>query len=346
MALAVVPKQGKITLICSEFEAAAAKNTCSDINVETYPVWIYIADLADGNLEKDAQPDTNETFKMAIDIINSACSNPKKIGVESSFITFSKMNYLIDTYGMDKISNCEEILQNARSIKTPWEIEVLRTGAKAGERAMFETAINTEVGMNEEDILHIWNKACLNQGKDFYTQFAAHTLGEHYSPVVIPRKNVTIKEGDIVRLDGGPTHFGYTTDLARTYVVGNKVKPEREKIFEVLLKANDLAFELIGPGVKMSEVFKKTLNVIRKDIPDYIRGHFGHSIGCSRFTEEYPFISATEEKVFAPGMVFCLETPYYSSFNNSYNLEDEFVITENGIERFTNTNRSLFWEKL
>ena len=34
-------------------------------------------------------------------------------------------------------------------------------------------------------------------------------------------------------------------------------------------------------------------------------------------------------------MVFCMEVPYYSSRNHSYNIEDTFVITENGVEFFS-----------
>ena len=45
---------------------------------------------------------------------------------------------------------------------------------------------------------------------------------------------------------------------------------------------------------------------------------------------------------FEPNMIFCVEFPYYSSRNHNYNIEDEILITENGIEQLTFTNRSLF----
>lgn len=45
-------------------------------------------------------------------------------------------------------------------------------------------------------------------------------------------------------------------------------------------------------------------------------------------------------------MVFCFEVPFYSSKKGSYNLEDEIVITETGIERLTKVPRSLCWNTL
>ena len=83
---------------------------------------------------------------------------------------------------------------------------------------------------------------------------------------------------------------------------------------------------------------------VKKVIPSYNRGHFGHSIGCNLFCEEYPMINPAETRTFEPGMVLCVEIPYYSSFNNSYNIEDTILITENGVDRFTKSNEDIFWK--
>ena len=43
------------------------------------------------------------------------------------------------------------------------------------------------------------------------------------------------------------------------------------------------------------------------------------------------------------GMVMNLEIPYYSSYNNSYNFEDTFLVNENGIDRFTRHSDDIYW---
>lgn len=74
---------------------------------------------------------------------------------------------------------------------------------------------------------------------------------------------------------------------------------------------------------------------------EYVRGHFGHSISCDISGEEAPFISPEETRTFEPGM--CFETPFYSSRRHTYNIEDTFVVTEEGIELFTHASPSLYY---
>ena len=136
--------------------------------------------------------------------------------------------------------------------------------------------------------------------------------------------------------------MGYGADIGRTYVVGKTLAPVRAAIYETLWAAYDIGLEMLGPGVMPGDMFSRMMERIRKDIPPYNRSHFGHSSGCVQ-GEEYPFIATSNPKPFAPGMVFCMETPYYSVNNSSFNIEDTFLITENGYERFTTASRSLFW---
>ena len=73
-----------------------------------------------------------------------------------------------------------------------------------------------------------------------------------------------------------------------------------------------------------------------------VRGHQGHSIGCSLFSEEYPFIAPGEDRGFEENMVMNIELPYYSSKNQTYNIEDTFLVTKTGIELFTKASPSLY----
>lgn len=341
LTLAVIPKAGKATLICNEFEYQAAVAACKDVNIISYPVWIYIEDYDKGDSsEKPAQPDLNQTFKTAIEVITSHYHNPI-IGVQSEVISHSKWNYLIETVGRNNLKDCSQALTEARMIKTKWEIEVLRKAAELSEVAMVQTANAVVPGMTEADITQIFKMYCQKASADVVTVLQAHTFASDFAPAVIPRHN-RIKSGDIIRLDGGVMYCGYGADLARTFALGNTTYKRREEIFSTLLKGYRHAKQMLGPGVPMCDVFNEVIKVIRADIPTYKRGHHGHSIGCNRFTEEAPFIAPNEKRVFEPGMIFCLEMPYYSSKNHSYNIEDTFLITDDGVEFFTSSNESLY----
>ena len=338
---AVVPKIGKVTVICSEFEKQTAESSCKDIEIMAYPMWIYIEDYAKDDAEdKPAQPDLNRTFRWAADVIKSTCPDAK-VGVESEKISHSKWDFLQTQFPGDHLVDCSETLIESRMIKTPWEISVLRRAAEISEVAMNKTAHEIVPGMTEADVMKLFKMNCQIQSSDVQDILQAHTVAGNFAPAIVPRHD-RLKVGDIVRLDGGPIYCGYGADLARTFALGNKTDKHREEIYEILWKGNHCAMDMLGPGVRMCDVFNAVQATIKQYIPNFKRGHHGHSIGCNRFTEEAPFIAAAETREFQPGMVFCLEMPYYSSKNHSYNLEDTFVVTETGVEFFTHSSESLY----
>lgn len=53
-------------------------------------------------------------------------------------------------------------------------------------------------------------------------------------------------------------------------------------------------------------------------------------------------VAPNETRVFEPGMVMCVETPFYSSTRHTYNIEDTFVVTKTGIELFSRASPSLY----
>ena len=75
-------------------------------------------------------------------------------------------------------------------------------------------------------------------------------------------------------------------------------------------------------------------------LPNYSRGHFGHSIGMDDQTEEPPFIGPNDS-VLEPGMVMCLELPYYPADVGGFNIEDMILVTESGHEVLTTLPRDL-----
>lgn len=64
----------------------------------------------------------------------------------------------------------------------------------------------------------------------------------------------------------------------------------------------------------------------------YGRGHFGHGVGSSIWSEEWPFISSRSDAVLEPGMVLAFETPWYIDGLGGFIIEDQLLITETGHE--------------
>ena len=91
----------------------------------------------------------------------------------------------------------------------------------------------------------------------------------------------------------------------------------------------------------MREVYTAALQSVRENgLPNYSRGHFGHSIGMDDQVEEPPFIGPNNS-VLEPGMVICLEVPYYPADVGGFNIEDVILITDDGCEVLTKSPRDL-----
>ena len=338
-AAAVVTAGGEVYLICSEFEKNAAVKACDpSIHIESYPVWIYIEDYAVENMVKEVQPDLNKTYRMAAQFI-PAKAEGAKVGVENKWLTWEAGNFLRETFGANHVADCSKVLNEARAIKTPWEIEVLRHNAQVAERAMNITAKQIVPGMTTADVHHIFHKVCLEVAPDMTAVSQSHTIGADIAPAWIPCET-RINQGDLIRLDGGPYTNGYKSDLGRTYAVGNTASADKEELYFTLWRGYEWAINHIGPGVRMCDIFQGTQEAI--GMKNYIRGHHGHSISCDISGEEYPFIAPGETRVFEPGMVMCFETPFYSSRRHTYNIEDTLLITETGIELFTKASPSMY----
>lgn len=332
--MSVVTKDGRVFLFCSEFEYDNAVYSTENVTIVTYPTWIFIEDFAIPGQEKEVQNDPNNTFRMALEVMPE--KGKSKVGFEKQWMPFTAFEFLCDELGRDNLIDCSTVISEARAIKTPWEIECLRAAAHCAELAMLKTAKDTVPGMTEADIARMLNMACFEVSADVTDVTQTNVMGEHFSPAFVPR-HFRVNAGDIVRLDGGPNIFGYNADIGRTFAVrGAKASDRHERLFDTLYAGFETAMNMIGPGVRMCDVYYAIQKCVwDRGETNYLRGHQGHSISCGKFCEEYPFIAPDETRVFEPGMVFCVEMPYYGTASHSYLIEDTILITENGIERFT-----------
>lgn len=342
--IAIVTSHGKVKLITSQFSLGGAElQTKGDVEILSYPTWIFIEDYYDPNEKsKDVQPDMYRTFRMAVEVVKSNEPSPV-VGVEASTLPHDKYIFLSQAFGEEFTQSVNDFMIQCRTIKSDWEVGVLRYSAQIAEKMMNYTMKHTEIGMTEADLMKLWFQSAyeFTGGHELVGVIQAHTPGPDFWATGLPRET-PLKDGDVVRLDGGVNIYGYISDLGRSYAVGNTVSREKQAIFDTLLEARDAGISLMLPGNRFCDVFEKVMSVCRAGaLPHYVRGHCGHTIGLGP-GEEYPMLSPDNKMVFEPGMVFCFETPYYGSKHNSYNLEDTLVITENGHELFTNTNRTLF----
>jgi Xaa-Pro dipeptidase len=274
-----------------------------------------------------------------------------KIGMEKGALLGGLLAYLNSQVKEDQSVDSDDLLYEARLIKTPWEIDILRMAAQHMERVQARVAKQLEPGMNAMMLDNMIMSAGWAEDKEYsmYNMSYQIGIGPYWGVSASPR-NYKIKKGDLMRIDGGGTHFGYISDITRTWAVGGSPSSKHEETYAALYAGFLKGMEFLKPGVKMSEVYTEVRAEVEKSpiFPNYARGHVGHSISLSPLLEDHPLLAPGFDIELQPGMCLSLETSYMAAQGayapGPYNIEDSYVITEDGYDRFTTVPDSLVWD--
>jgi Xaa-Pro aminopeptidase len=113
-------------------------------------------------------------------------------------------------------------------------------------------------------------------------------------------------------------------------------------VYDALHKSFEAGLAALQPGVPLSTVYQTVATTMwDAGFSTYNRGHFGHGVGASIWSEEWPFISADAMAMAEPGMVLAFETPYYIKGLGGFIIEDQILITETGTEVMAPMSRDL-----
>lgn len=222
----------------------------------------------------------------------------------------------------------QEVLMDARMIKTKDEIECLKAAYSITEAGMQEAIDALRPGARECELLaKAWHKV--------------YSLGAEWtqSPGIVcadtfPYRRFTsdkiILEGDTVVFDIGARFNGYYADYTRTWYCGKHSKPSKEQkeAFRLAYDSLRAVEKTLRPGITTGEVMKAAgPNVLGKMI--------GHGIGLAG--QELPYIAETyeEDVQIKPGMVFAIEPFAGKPGVAGIRLEDDVIITETGNEIYS-----------
>ncbi|MEE8599944.1 M24 family metallopeptidase [Euzebya tangerina] len=224
-----------------------------------------------------------------------------------------------------------------RAKKLPAEIARLREAARLAESGIDAALDVAEEGMTEREIAAVVADTMVAGGG--HPRFIVATAGERSALADAHVSDRPWKGGELLRFDVGCTIDGYWSDMARTAVLG---EPDATQVsrYDALLAGEQAELDRIRPGVPARELFDIAMDTVRRrGLPGYRRHHCGHGIGSEVY--EPPIVSPDFDTEVEAGMTFCLETPYYEMEWGGMMVEDTIVVTEDGYERLTVSDRSL-----
>ena len=230
----------------------------------------------------------------------------------------------------------DDMLDEMRWIKTPYEIELIKKSSQIGAEGVKEAMKGTRAGMYEYEL-----EAA---ARFVYTRLGAR--GDAFRPIVASGPNTMILhysannrqmlDGEVVYMDYGADYEYYTSDITRTWPVSGRFTPEQEKMYRCILEARDAIIAAMKPGVTITQlqdvgeaVYKK--HGFGKEFLA-LRRYIGHTIGISVHDVDPP----DRNRPLEAGVVFNVE-PLLEIPDKKIHmrLEDTVLITPTGALNMT-----------
>jgi Xaa-Pro aminopeptidase len=175
--------------------------------------------------------------------------------------------------------------------------------------------------------------------------------------------NDPIKDGDMVLIDAGAEYDLFSGDITRTFPANGKFTRAQQAIYEVVLNANKEAIKMVKPGESFMKLHEKAVEVVSEELlklglvsgsreevvekgayRKFFMHRTGHWLGMDVHDVGRYKVQDDWRKL-EPGMVFTVEPGVYIAagtegvpeeyFNIGVRIEDDVLVTENGVEVLT-----------
>ena len=260
-----------------------------------------------------------------------------KIGFEATSVVYSDFQTL-EGGGLELVPHIG-LVESLRSVKEEGELEILRRACAITDR-VFERLTDVKfVGRTEREVS--WDLTRLfheegGEGLAFESIVGSGPTGARPHARAGDR---TIGTGELVVIDAGCTVDGYASDYTRTFATG-PLDGEAKEAYEVVLAAQLAGLEAIHADMPAIDADSAARRVV-EDSP--FAGMFGHGLGhgLGLDVHELPRMSTETDDVLATGNVVTVEPGVYLPGKFGIRIEDDVVVTRNGIENLTGFRKDL-----
>jgi Xaa-Pro dipeptidase len=321
----VLPANGKAFFICPAFEQARA-----------------IEQLANspqaGNADIRIWQEDESPYQKLAQGLSDLGMTTGTLGIEET-VRFVFSNAISHAAPRIRMVSATPVTAGCRMIKSAHEIALMRLACKA-TLSVYEAVFKSlHEDVTDSDVRRLVQSAYEKVGfeGDVDVSLAANSTSPHGST-----EAQKVREGSIIMLDDGCLVEGYTSDITRTFVLGNPTD-KMKKVFDIVHRAQSAALQAARPGVPCESVDAAARKIISDAGygPDYkfFTHRVGHGMGMDG--HEWPYLVRGNKTLLEPGMVFSDEPGIYIPGEFGIRLEDDMHITENGAELFTPQSPSL-----
>ncbi|MDI2588010.1 Xaa-Pro peptidase family protein [Psychrobacillus sp. NEAU-3TGS] len=262
----------------------------------------------------------------------------QSLGFEKEDLTYSSFELYKQAVKADLVP-LSGLVEKIRLIKTDEEISIIKAACRIADEAYEHIVTYIKPGMTE---LQVSNELEFFMRKRGATSSSFDTIVASGVRSALPHgvaSDKVIEVGNFVTLDFGAIYNGYISDTTRTVAVGEPSEQLKE-IYQIVLDSQLLALEKVKPGMTGKEADAIARDYIASKGYGEAFGHsLGHGIGLE--VHEGPGLSFRSDIVLEPGMVITIEPGIYLPNIGGVRIEDDALVTENGLEKLTHSTKEL-----
>ena len=302
----IVPRSGQPILVSPGFEEGRMRESLR------YPMEVRV-------WQEDESP-----TKIIAGALADRGMRSGRVGIEET-LPFTFYDHFRAAGPAHETLSADPVTIACRAQKSAHELELMRLACTATCEVYREVFANLKEGMSEQTIgdLVISGFAKMNLHGEALVLLGAAAALPHGS-----KQPQTLKEGEVVLIDGGCTVDGYQSDITRTGVLG-KPSAKVQTVFEIVRKAQDAALDAARAKKLSGSVDDAARTVITNagygPGYKYFTHRLGHGIGLDG--HEHPYLVRSSTTVLEPGMTFSNEPGIYIPGEFGLRCEDDMVIS-------------------
>ena len=296
---------------------------------------------------------------------------PVKLMLEGDELPFTEYNRLAACFPETEVVSCgTALIRQARSIKTPIEIEMFRRSGIAHAKAYEQIPSVYQPGMTDrqlsveiERLMRL--EGCLGIFRVFGQSmeiFMGSLLAGDNAAVPSPYdfalggkgldpslpggvSGTLLQAGQCFMVDMGGNFYGYMGDMSRVFSIG-KLPEQAYAAHQTCLETQEEIVAMAKPGTVCEDMYNKAIEIVTKaGFADYFMGvdqkakFIGHGIGLE--INEMPVLAPRMKQELEPGMVFALEPKIVLPGIGPVGIENSWVVTSEGVEKLTICNEEI-----
>jgi len=304
----VLPQRGEPFFVCPKFEEGRSREKLGDVKIYTW-----------------------EEHEKPIERIRQGMQDRgllgATLGIEETtrYYAVEQLQQRLPTL---KLRSAMPVTAGCRSVKSAHEIELMQVANDITAQVYRQVQKQLREGMSEKDLGAIISSL---YGEFSVSGDALVLFGEASAYPHGLTREVLLKPGDNVLIDGGCEVEGYGSDITRTMAFGEP-SAKMKSVWEIVRGAQDAALKTAKPGVPAEKVDAAA----RAYIADhgygpgykYFTHRLGHGIGMDG--HEWYYLVGGNTRPLAPGNMFSNEPGIYIVGEFGIRTEDEMLITDDG----------------